>query len=616
MNFSELFIRRPVATSLLMAAVAFVGIAAFPFLPVASLPQIDFPTIQVTASMAGASAETMAVSVATPLERQLSQIPGITQLTSQSTVGATQVVIQFDLSRNINSAAQDVQSAISIAGKTLPLTMTIPPTYRKVNPADPPVLILGARSATLPLTRINELLDSFVAQQIGQMPGVAQAQIGGDRRPAIRIQIDPVRLAALGLTLEEIRPAIVTATTAAPKGMLNTSELSFTIAANDQILDPEIFNDVILAYRNGGPIRVRDVGQAVADASNRYLAGYQNNELGILLNVSKQPGANVIETVDKIKDQLPRLTANIPPALTVETIFDRTEMIRASVHDVEFTLLLTIGIVVLVVLLFLRNVWATIIPGITIPLALLGAFGAMYLLNFSINNLSLMALTISIGFVVDDAIVVVENIYRHVEDGLSPLDAALKGSKEIAFTVLSISLSLIAAFIPLLLMGGLIGRIFREFSLTVTASIAVSVLVSLTLAPMLSSRCLRHSSAAHGRIFSTIEAAFVALLAGYRRTLDIVLRHQAITLAVFLATVALTVIMAVQIPKGFFPIQDTGLITAVSEGAQDISPDRMMRVQRELGEIILSDPDVQGFASQTGNNDNPTTANTGRFRSC
>jgi HAE1 family hydrophobic/amphiphilic exporter-1 len=613
MNVSEPFIRRPVATSLLMAAVAFVGIAAFPFLPVASLPQIDFPTIQVTASMAGASAETMAVSVATPLERQLSQIPGIIQLTSQSTVGATQVVIQFDLNRNIDSAAQDVQSAISIAGKTLPLTMTIPPTYRKVNPADPPVLILGGRSTTLPLTRINELLDSFLAQQIGQMPGVAQAQIGGDRRPSIRIQVDPVRLASLGLTLEEIRPAIVSATTAAPKGMLNTSELSFTIAANDQILDPEIFNDVILAYRNGGPIRVRDVGQAIADASNRYLAGYQNNELGILLNVSKQPGANVIETVDQIKAQLPRLTANIPPALTVETIFDRTEVIRASVHDVEFTLMLTIGIVVLVVLLFLRNLWATIIPGITIPLALLGLFGVMYLLNFSINNLSLMALTISIGFVVDDAIVVVENIYRHIEDGLSPLEAALKGSREIAFTVLSISLSLIAAFVPLVLMGGLIGRIFREFSLTVTASIAVSVLVSLTLAPMLSSRCLKHASDDHGPIFRAIEAGFNALLSGYRRTLDVVLRHQAITLSVFLATVALTVVMGIQIPKGFFPIQDTGLITAVSEGGQDISPERMMRVQRELGEVILSDPDVQGFASQTGNNDNPTTANTGRF---
>jgi hydrophobe/amphiphile efflux-1 (HAE1) family protein len=613
MNLSEPFILRPVATSLLMAAVAFIGIAAFPFLPVASLPQIDFPTIQVTASMAGASAETMAVSVATPLERQLSQIPGITQLTSQSTVGASQVVIQFDLNRNIDSAAQDVQSAISVAAKTLPLTLTIPPTYRKVNPADPPVLILGARSATLPLTRINELLDSFLAQQIGQMPGVALAQIGGDRRPSIRIQVDPSRLAALGLTLEDIRPAIVAATTAAPKGMLNTADLSFTIAANDQILDPEIFNDVVLAYRNGGPVRVRDVGVAVADASNRYLAGYQNNELGILLNISKQPGANVIETVDRIKAELPRLTANIPPAMTVETIFDRTEVIRASVHDVEFTLVLTIGIVILVVLLFLRNVWATIIPGITIPLALLGSFGAMYVLNFSINNLSLMALTIAIGFVVDDAIVVVENVYRHVEEGLPPLEAALKGSREIAFTVLSISLSLVAAFIPLLLMGGLIGRIFREFAITVTASIAVSVLVSLTLAPMLSARCMKRVSSDHSRIYRAIEACFDALLSGYRRTLDIVLRHQAITLAVFFATMALTVVMAIQIPKGFFPLQDTGLITAVSEGGQDISPDRMMDLQRQLGEVILSDPDVQALASQTGNNDNPTTANTGKF---
>jgi hydrophobe/amphiphile efflux-1 (HAE1) family protein len=613
MNLSEPFILRPVATSLLMAAVAFVGIAAFPFLPVASLPQIDFPTIQVTASMAGASAETMAVSVATPLERQLSQIPGITQLTSQSTVGASQVVIQFDLNRNIDSAAQDVQSAISVAAKTLPLTMTVPPVYRKVNPADPPVLILGGRSSTLPLTRINEFLDSFLAQQIGQMPGVALAQIGGDRRPSIRIQVDPARLAALGLTLEEIRPALVGATTAAPKGMLNTSDLSFTIAADDQILDPEIFNDVIVAYRNGGPVRVRDVGQAVADASNRYLAGYVNKDLGILLNISKQPGANVIDTVDKIKAQLQRLTANIPPALTVETIFDRTDVIRASVHDVELTLVLTIGIVVLVVLLFLRNMWATIIPGITIPLALLGSFAVMYISGFSLNNLSLMALTISIGFVVDDAIVVVENIYRHVEEGLSPLSAALKGSREIAFTVLSISLSLVAAFVPLLLMGGLIGRIFREFSLTVTASIAVSVLVSLTLAPMLCSRCLKQEPPKHSKFFEVIESGFNALLSGYRRTLDVVLRHQAITLGVFLATVVLTIVMAIQIPKGFFPSQDTGLITAVSEGGQDISPDRMMFIQRQLGEIILSDPDVQGLASQTGNNDNPTTANTGKF---
>jgi hydrophobe/amphiphile efflux-1 (HAE1) family protein len=458
------------------------------------------------------------------------------------------------------------------------------------------------------------LLDSFLAQQIGQMPGVAQAQIGGDRRPSIRIQVDPARLAAIGLTLEDIRPAIVNATTAAPKGMLNTAEIGFTIAANDQIIDAALFNDVILAYRNGAPIRVRDVGRAVAEASSRYLAGYQNNELGILLNISKQPGANVIDTVDQIKSQLPRLTANIPPALNVQTIFDRTEVIRASVHDVEFTLVLTIGIVVLVVLLFLRNFWATFIPGITIPLALAGSLGVMYLLNFSINNLSLMALTIAIGFVVDDAVVVVENIYRHIEGGSSPLEAARKGSREIAFTVLSISLSLVAAFIPLLLMGGIIGRVFREFALTVTASIAVSVLVSLTLAPMLGSRCLKPvSEEAQGRFSRAVERCFNGLLSGYRRTLDVVLHHQAIVLGVFFATLALTIVMAIQIPKGFFPLQDTGLIAAVSEAAQDVSPDRMMRLQRELGDVILSDPDVQAFASQTGNNDNPTTANTGRF---
>src|SRR6267143_230422 len=366
-----------------MAAVAFTGIAAFPFLPVASLPQIDFPTIQVTATLAGASAETMASSVAAPRERQFSQISGITQMTSVSTLGATQVAIQFDLNRSIDSGAQDVQAAISIAGKTLPQGMTIPPSYRKINPADPPILVLGARSETLPLTSINDYLDRFLAQQIAQVPGVAQAQIGGDRRPSIRVQVDPAKLAAIGLTLEEIRTTIVNSTTNAPKGTLYTDEIGFIIAANDQIIDADPFNEVVLAYRNGGPIRVRDVGLAVADASNRNLAGYQNNGLGILLNIYKQPGANVIDTVDQIKAQLPRLTANLPPAMTVQTIFDRTDVIRASVHDVEFTLVLTIGVVVLVVLLFLRNLWATIIPGITIPLALLGALGVMYMLNFS-----------------------------------------------------------------------------------------------------------------------------------------------------------------------------------------------------------------------------------------
>jgi len=596
-----------------MAAVAFTGIAAFPFLPVASLPQIDFPTIQVTATLAGASAETMATSVAAPLERQFAQISGITQMTSLSTLGATQVAIQFDLNRSIDSAAQDVQAAISIAGKTLPQSMTIPPNYRKLNPADPPILVLGARSETLPLTAINDYLDRFLAQQIAQVPGVAQALIGGDRRPSIRIQVDPAKLAAIGLTLEEIRTSIVNATTNAPKGTLYTDEIGFIIAANDQITDAEPFNDVVLAYRNGGPIRVRDVGRAVADASNRNLAGYQNNELGILLNVFKQPGANVIDTVDRIKEQLPKLTANIPPAMTVETILDRTQTIRASVREVEFTLTLTIGLVVLVILLFLRNVWATIIPSISIPLALLGSFAAMYALNFSIDNISLMALTIAIGFVVDDAIVVVENIYRHIERGETPFEAALKGSREIGFTVLSISFSLVAVFIPLLLMGGIIGRLFREFALTVTASVAISCLVSLTLVPMLCSRFMKAPSNEHGRVYRIIEGGFNATLSGYRRTLDVVLRHQFITLCVFFATLALTIVMAIQIPKGFFPTQDTGLIAGVSEAAQDTSPAKMMRLQRELGEVVLRDPNVQAFTSQTGNNDNPNTANTGRF---
>jgi len=613
MNFSEPFIRRPIATSLIMAAVAFMGIAAFPFLPVASLPQIDFPTIQVTATLSGASAETVASSVAAPLERQFAQISGITQMTSVSTLGATQVVIQFDLNKSIDSAAQDVQAAISIAGKTLPQAMTIPPTYRKINPADPPILVLGARSETLPLTAINDYLDRFLAQQIAQVPGVAQAQIGGDRRPSIRVQVDPAKLAATGLTLEEIRTTIVSATTNAPKGTLYTDDIGFIIAANDQIIDAEPFNDVVLGYRNGGPIRVRDVGQAVAEASNRNLAAYQDNQLGVLLQIYKQPGANVIDTVDRIRAQLPRLTANIPPAMTVDVLLDRTQTIRASVREVEFTLALTIGLVVLVILLFLRNSWATIIPSITIPLALLGSFAAMYMLNFSIDNISLMALTIAIGFVVDDAIVVVENIYRHLEDGVPPFEAALKGSREIGFTVLSISLSLVAVFIPLLLMGGIIGRIFREFALTVTAAVAISCLVSLTLAPMLCSRFMRPKSGEHGRLYRLIEAGFNASLAGYRRTLDVVLRHQFITLCVFFATLALTIYMAIQIPKGFFPTQDTGLIAGVSEAAQDTSPAKMMRLQRELGEVVLRDPDVESFTSQTGNNDNPNTANTGRF---
>ena len=617
MNLSAPFIARPVATTLLMAALAFLGIAAFPLLPVAPLPQVDFPTIQVTATLAGASAETMASSVAAPLERQLGQISGVTQMTSLSALGATSVTVQFDLDRNIDSAAQDVQAAITAAGNRLPRSMTTPPTYKKLNPADAPILVLSASSDTIPLTGVNEYADNYLAQKISQVPGVAQVSLGGEQRPAIRVQVDPARLASRGLTLEDIRPVLVNATTDAAKGTLDTGKMSFTIAANDQITEAKKFDDVVLAYRNGAPVRVRDVGEAVSAASDRTAAAYDNNKPAILLTVYKQPGANVIDTVDRIKAQLPRLAADIPPAITIQTVLDRTTTIRASVRDVEFTLGLTVGLVVMVVLVFLRNLWTTLIPGFTVVLALLGSFAAMYAFGFSLDNLSLMALTIAVGFVVDDAIVVVENIHRHIESGARPLEAALNGSREIAFTVLSISVSLIAVFIPLLLMGGIVGRLFREFALTVTAAIAVSALVSLTLAPMLCSRFMRReASEDHGRLYRALEAGFDTMLSGYRHTLDIVLRHQAVTLCVFFATVVLAVVMAIQIPKGFFPIQDTSLINGLAEAAQEVSPEEMKRLQRVLGEVVLKDPGVEGVASWTGSTGGSgfaQTTNTARF---
>ena len=612
MNLSEPFIRRPIATTLLMAAVAFVGIAAYPFLPVAPLPQVDFPTIQVSATWQGASAETIATSVAAPLERQFAQIPGISQITSLSALGATTIVIQFDLNRNIDSASQDVQAAITVAGKQLPQSMTAPPSYKKVNPANSPILLLSLRSDTIPLTTVDEYADLFLAQQISQVSGVAQVSIFGDRTPAIRIQVDPAKLANSGITLEEIRSTLVNSTTNVAKGTLNTATTSFTVATNDQIVEAGPFNDVILAYRNGAPIRVRDVGQAVADQVDRTVAAYQNNKDGIILAVFKQPGANVVDTVDQIKAQIPQLTARIPPAIEVRTLLDRTTTIRASVADVEFTLGLTIALVVMVILLFLRNFWATLIPSATVPLALTGSAAAMYLLNFSLDNLSLMALTIAVGFVVDDAIVVVENIYRHIEEGEPPFQAAIKGSREIGFTVLSISCSLIAVFIPLLLMGGIIGRLFREFALTVTAAITISALVSLTLAPMMCAHFMQRAPDKHGRIYRFVERGFEALTSFYQGTLDMVLRHQRITIGVFFATMALTVVLAIEIPKGFFPIQDTGMIQAFAEAAQDTSPEEMMRLMTQMGDVIMHDPDVAGLGSFTGSSGGAQTANTGR----
>jgi hydrophobe/amphiphile efflux-1 (HAE1) family protein len=613
MSVSEPFIRRPVATTLLMAALAFVGIVSFPFLPVAPLPQVDFPTIQITTTWSGASAETMATSVAAPLELQFGQIAGVTQMTSQSSLGASTIVIQFNLDRNIDSAAQDVQAAITVATKQLPQSLTTPPAYKKVNPADVPVLLISVHSDTVPLINVDDYANIFLAQQISQVSGVAQVLVFGDRAPSIRVQVDPAKLAANGITLEDIRGTLISQTTNAAKGTINGDKISFSIAANDQITDAAKFNDVVLAYRNGAPIRVRDVGQAVAEPVDRTVAGYQNNRDGVILAVFKQPGANVIETVDQVKAELPQLAARIPPAVKTDIILDRTVTIRASVADVEFTLLLTICLVVMVILLFLRNFWATLIPSVTVPLAIAGSFGAMYLMHFSIDNLSLMALTIAVGFVVDDAIVVVENIYRHVEHGERPFEAALRGSREIGFTVVSISCSLIAVFIPLLLMSGIIGRLFREFALTVTASIVVSALVSLTLAPMMCSRFMKREPDTHGRIYRVIEGGFNAMHGFYRRTLDIVLRHQAITLGVFFATLGLTVVMAMTIPKGFFPIQDTGLIQGFGEAAQQTSPEEMMRLMHKLGDVILRDPDVESFGSQTGSTGSAQSANTGRF---
>jgi hydrophobe/amphiphile efflux-1 (HAE1) family protein len=612
-NISELFIRRPIATSLLMGALAMVGMATFPLLPVAPLPQVDFPTVQVSAQLPGASSDTMASTVASPLERQFGQIPGITQMTSTSVLGSTSITLQFDLNRNIDAAAQDVQAAITAASRQLPTTLTTPPTYRKVNPADSPILILAAHSDTLPLTVVDDFADTVIAQRISQITGVAQVTIGGEQKPAIRVQVDPAKLQTRGLTFEDVRAVLGIANTNAAKGSINGAQQSFTIAANDQLTKAEEYNDVIIAYRNGAPIRVRDVGYSVAGPQDVNIAALNGSAPSVILLVFKQPGANVIDTVDHIKAAMPQLSSVIPPGLQLETIVDRTQTIRASVIDVEFTLALTIGLVVLVILVFLLDLRATLIPAITVPLSLLGAVAMMYLLGFSLDNLSLMAMTIAVGFVVDDAIVVTENIYRHVENGTPATRAAIEGAREIGFTVLSISISLVAVFIPLLLMGGIIGRLFREFALTVTAAIGVSVVICLTLTPMLCSRFLllpQHKQ--RGRIYRTIERGFDAMISGYRVVLDLALRHQALTLTVFLAAVAMTVAMFIVIPKGFFPIQDTGLIQGLSEAAQDVSPQEMKRLQGELAAVIVRDPDVAGtgsfFGSGTGN-----TLNTGRF---
>ncbi|MGY3482936.1 HAE1 family hydrophobic/amphiphilic exporter-1 [Bradyrhizobium sp. USDA 4011] len=610
-GISAPFIRFPIGTSLLMAGILFVGLVAYPLLPVAPLPQVDFPTIQITATLPGGSPETMASSVAQPLERQFAQIPGIAQMTSTSYLGTASVTIQFDLNRSIDGAANDVQAAINAASGQLPKNLPSPPTYRKVNPADAPIMLLSATSDTLPLTTVSDSVDAQLAQQISQISGVAQVIIGGQQKPSVRVQIDPAKLVAKGLSLEDVRAAINIATVDSPKGNIDGATRAYTIYANDQLLTADPWNDVIIAYRNGGPLRIRDIGQAVTGPEDAKQAAWANGKRGVFLVIFKQPGANVIDTVDKIKAALPRLVAAIPPAVKIEVISDRTTTIRAAVEDVQFTLLLTIFLVVMVIFAFLRSFWATVIPAVTVPLALLGACALMWIFGYTLDNLSLMALTIAVGFVVDDAIVMLENISRYIEEGERPMAAAFKGSREIGFTIVSISISLVAVLIPLLLMGGIIGRLFREFAVVLAMTIFVSMFVSLTLTPMMASRFLRaHNEERHGRLYKLSERGFDAMLRGYQSGLDLALRWKFTTLMIFFATLALSIYMFVIIPKGFFPQQDVGLITATSEASQDISFAEMKGKQEELSKIVMQDPGVAtvamaiGGSGRAGNNGN------------
>ncbi|HEX9471552.1 MAG TPA: multidrug efflux RND transporter permease subunit [Bradyrhizobium sp.] len=611
-SISSPFIRYPIGTSLLMAGILFVGIVAYPLLPVAPLPQVDFPTIQVSASLPGGSPETMASSVAQPLERQLAQIPGIAQMTSTSSLGSTAVTIQFDLNRSIDGAANDIQAAINAASGQLPKNLPSPPTYRKVNPADSPILLLSATSDTLPLTNVSDVVDAQLAQQISQISGVAQVFIGGQQKPAIRVRVDPAKLVAKGLSLEDVRNQIAITTVDSPKGNIDGDKRAYTIYANDQLLDADNWNDVIIAYRNGGPLRIRDIGTAVSGPEDMKTAAWADGKRGVFLVIFKQPGANVIETVDRIKAQLPRLIAAIPPAIKIKIMSDRTITIRAAVEDVQLTLLITIALVVMVIFIFLRSIWATIIPSVTVPLALLGACSLMWAFGYTLDNLSLMALTIAVGFVVDDAIVMLENITRYVEQGETPVAAAFRGAAEIGFTIVSISVSLVAVLIPLLLMGGIIGRLFREFAVTLAMAIFVSLVVSLTLTPMMASRFLRaHKEARHGRIYQWSERAFDKMLHAYERGLDLALQWSLTTLCIFFATLALSVYLFVIIPKGFFPQQDNGFLTAVSETAQDISFADMKRHQEELSLIVQADPAVDSIAMFIGGGG--TALNSGRM---
>jgi multidrug efflux pump len=610
---SRPFILRPVATTLLMVAIVLVGLVAYKQLPVSALPEIDYPTIQVTTFYPGASPDVMATAVTAPLERQFGQVPGLKQMTSTSSAGSSVITLQFNLNLNIDVAEQEVQQSINASGTYLPPDLPTPPIYNKINPADTPILTLALSSPTLSLPAVEDLADTRLAPKISQLPGVGLVSISGGQKPAVRIEANPTALASRGLTLEDLRTALIAANVNQAKGSFDGPRQSYQIGANDQLLSSADYRPLVVAYRNGAPVKLTDVAKVIDDVEDVRQAAWMNTTPAVIVNIQRQPGANIITVVDRIKALLPQLTSTLPRSVDVRILTDRTSTIRASVDDVQFELLLTVGLVVMVIFLFLRNIPATIIPSVAVPLSLVGTFGVMYLLGYSLNNLTLMALTISTGFVVDDAIVMIENIVRYIEQGDPPLEAALKGAEQIGFTIVSLTISLIAVLIPLLFMGDIVGRLFREFAVTLAVTILVSAVVSLTLTPMMCSRLLTHTPEdKQTRLFRVTERGWKAVIGLYDRTLQVVLRHQPATLLVAVATLILTIYLYVIIPKGFFPIQDTGLIQGISESAESVSFPEMAREQERLAHIILQDPAVESLSSFIGVDGTNTTLNSGR----
>jgi multidrug efflux pump len=615
MSPSRIFILRPVATALLMAAILVVGIAAYFTLPVSALPEADYPTIQVQTFYPGASPDVMSSAVTAPLERQFGQVAGLTQMTSTSSDGSSVIVLQFALSLNIDVAEQEVQAAINAAQAYLPTDLPVPPVYSKSNPADAPVLTLALTSSTIPLSKVEDLVDTRLAPKISQLSGVGLVTISGGQKPAVRIQANPVALASYGLNLEDLRTALTSTTVNSAKGSFDGQSQAFQINANDQLLSSDGYRDVLVAYKNGAPVRLTDVAKINDGVENEKLAAWMNQTPAILLNIQRQPGANTIAVVDEVEKLLPKLQATLPAAVTVKILTDRTNTIRASVKDVQFELMLTIALVVMVIFIFLRNVAATIIPSVAVPLSLIGTLAVMHLLGYSINNLTMMAFTISTGFVVDDAIVMIENISRFLEEGMSPMEAALKGADQIGFTIISLTVSLIAVLIPLLFMGDIVGRLFREFAVTLAVTVLISAVVSLTLTPMMSSRLLRHTpKSKQNRFYRWTEDIFERIIAAYGRSLQWVLKHETLALLVALATLVLTVFQYIEIPKGFFPTQDTGIIQAVSQAPESISFTAMSQKQQELSTEILKDPAVASLSSFIGADGINTTLNSGRIQ--